>query len=296
MLRLFDTGKLEENRLVADLNSIGVDVQPFDIKTGRQFRMEMFGGHFGGSLDGICIGIVEAPKTWHVLEMKTHNDKSFNDLCKKGVKAAKYEHWCQMQTYMGMSQEQPDPNTPIPAMNRSYYFAVNKNTDLLYAERVEYDGAAYLTIKEKARRVIFSATPPPKISNKSDFYQCKWCNFNKVCHNTNDAQEYAKADKNCRTCIYSTPQADGRWFCEKFQKNLCRDEQVRGCERHLFLPQLLPFKQVDATDSSVVYDDGMGNTITNFEGGELVTTIGRCSDAQSEQEKENTHPIFGYKL
>lgn len=272
ILRLFDTGKLEENRLVADLNSIGVEVRPFDIKTGRQYRMEMFGGHFGGSLDGLCLGLIEAPKTWHVLEMKTHNDRSFKSLVEKGVKESKPEHFIQMQSYMGMSHETPLPE--IPPLTRAFYFAVNKNTDQLYAERVEYDGGVYLSIKEKARRIIFAQTPPPKISNKHDFFQCKWCNVRGICHGKASPQgeepSWNKPQKNCRTCIYSTPFDDGSWRCEKWNRILAPEEQRAGCEKHLYIPQLLPFKQIDATDDSVIYENENGDTITNYEGGEIV--------------------------
>ena len=56
-----------------------------DPETGRQWRVEAHGGHFGGSLDGVALGLLEAPKTWHVLEFKTHSVKSFADLVAKGV-------------------------------------------------------------------------------------------------------------------------------------------------------------------------------------------------------------------
>lgn len=280
MLRLFETGNLAESRMVANLSAVGVEVLPFDLKTGRQFRMEMFGGHFGGSLDGILIGLMEAPKTWHNLEMKTHNDKSFKSLIKDGVEKAKHEHFIQMNTYMGMSHEQP-PGSPVPVLTRSYYLAVNKNTDELYGERINYDGGVYLGIKEKARRIIFGTVPPPRISDKKEFFGCKFCDYKELCHGT--PTEYEKPDKNCRTCLYSTPTSDGKWFCEKFEKQLCPEEQRAGCERHLFIPQLLPLTQVDVIDGAVVYNDGEG-TVTNYEGGELVKISKRKVD-EPRQEK-----------
>ena len=272
ILRLFDTGKLEENRLVADLSSIGVDVRAFDLKTGRQFRLETFGGHFGGSLDGICLGVVEAPKTWHVLEMKTHNERSFKSLVDKGVKESKPEHFYQMQTYMGMSHETPLPE--IGKLDRAFYFAVNKNNDQLYVERINYDGGVYMNIIEKARRIIFSPHIPPRISEKPDFYQCKWCNFQGVCHGKVQSKDenvpaWDKPQRNCRTCLHSTAYDDGTWRCEKWNRILAPEEQRAGCEKHLYIPSLLPFKQIDATDNSVIYDNEQGGTLTNYEGGHL---------------------------
>ena len=50
--RLFEHGKLEEQRVIDNLSAIGLDVQAFDVATGKQFNFLAFGGHFGGSLDG----------------------------------------------------------------------------------------------------------------------------------------------------------------------------------------------------------------------------------------------------
>ena len=73
LLRLFETGQLEEDRMVRNLRATGATVLEVDPDTGRQFRVEAHGGHFGGSLDGVALGLLEAPKTWHVLEFKTHS-------------------------------------------------------------------------------------------------------------------------------------------------------------------------------------------------------------------------------
>ena len=63
MLRLFDTGWREEDRLVRDLRRIGATVLDTDPETGRQWQVTALGGHFGGSLDAVAIGLLEAPKT-----------------------------------------------------------------------------------------------------------------------------------------------------------------------------------------------------------------------------------------
>lgn len=73
ILRLFETGQLEEARLVRDLRATGATVMEVDPETGRQFRVEAHGGHFGGSLDAVALGLLEAPKTWHVVAFKTHS-------------------------------------------------------------------------------------------------------------------------------------------------------------------------------------------------------------------------------
>ncbi|KKK61528.1 hypothetical protein LCGC14_3013440, partial [marine sediment metagenome] len=96
MYRLFETGDREEGRMAANLRSIGCEVHDHD-DVGKQFEVSALGGHFSGHMDGCALGIPEAPKTWHVLEFKTHNAKSFKKLEKEGVQKSKPQHFSQMQ-------------------------------------------------------------------------------------------------------------------------------------------------------------------------------------------------------
>jgi hypothetical protein len=52
MLRLFETGDREEDRIVANLRAVGVTIWEKDPETGLQVRFEACGGHFAMSLDG----------------------------------------------------------------------------------------------------------------------------------------------------------------------------------------------------------------------------------------------------
>ena len=139
VLRLFETGNREEDRLVGNLRRTGATVLEVDPETGRQFRVQAHGGHFGGSLDGVAINLLEAPKTWHVLEFKTHSNKSFNDVAAKKVRVSKPQHFAQMQIYMH-----------LVGINRAMYLAVNKDTDDLYVERVEADTPLCRAITRKS--------------------------------------------------------------------------------------------------------------------------------------------------
>ncbi len=111
MYRLFETGDREEERMAANLRSIGCEVHEFEpppenFPAGypesftweeKQFEVSALGGHFSGHMDGCALGIPEAPKTWHVLEFKTHNARSFKKLEKDGVLKSKPQHFSQMQ-------------------------------------------------------------------------------------------------------------------------------------------------------------------------------------------------------
>ncbi len=80
ILRLFETGHREEARVIAELRAIGCEVLTEDPKTGKQYRYSHLGGHFSGGLDGVIKGLPDAPKTWHLGEIKTHNARSYKDL------------------------------------------------------------------------------------------------------------------------------------------------------------------------------------------------------------------------
>ena len=236
VLRLFETGNREEERLVRNLRRTGATVLEVDPETGRQFRVQAHGGHFGGSLDGVALHLLEAPKAWHVLEFKTHSNKSFTDLVAKKVRESKPQHFAQMQIYMNLM-----------GMNRAMYLAVNKDTDDLYVQRVEADVAYTEQLLEKARRIIFAPTPLPRISEEPSWYQCRLCDHADVCHGPR------AAEINCRTCLHSTP-VEGGWHCDRHQKPLSEVDQRTGCEQHLYLPPLVPAAQVDAGEDWVDYE------------------------------------------
>lgn len=244
VLRLFETGQLEEGRLVQNLRRIGATVLEVDPETGRQFRVQAHGGHFGGSLDGVAINLLEAPKTWHVLEFKTHSAKSFNDLISKRVRGSKPQHYAQMQIYMHLT-----------GMTRAMYLAVCKDTDDLYIERIAVDPAYAQALLEKARRVIFAPTPPARISEDPAWFQCRFCDHAPRCHGGESAP--VAPEINCRTCLHSTP-VEGGWHCARHDRPLSEGDQRAACAQHLFLPPLVPGRQVDAGDDWVEYEFSNG--------------------------------------
>jgi hypothetical protein len=262
MLRLFETGQLEEPRLVKNLRRIGVEVHDVT-PDGKQWRVSDLGGHFGGSMDGACVGLPEAPKTWHVLEFKTHNDKSFKELLSKGsVRLAKPQHFAQMQVYMGMT-----------GMERALYMAVNKNDDTIYTERVEYDAVEFARLKARAERVIKANEPPLRCSNDPSWYVCKMCDFHEHCHGEKAPQV------NCRTCAHSTPELDGegKWTCSLAGTSpvtIPTPVQRTGCGQHRYIPILLErfATQADYVNGDVIYTDGTGATFANGDGPGALTS------------------------
>lgn len=245
ILRLFETGQLEEDRLVANLRAIGATVLDVDPETGRQFRVEAHGGHFGGSLDSVAVGLLEAAKTWHVVEFKTHSAKSFMELTAKGVVLAKPQHAAQMQIYMHLT-----------GITRALYVAVCKNTDALHIERIKADPATAERLLEKAGRIIFAQHPPARTSEDPAWYECRFCDHHAACHEGGDAAV------TCRSCLHSTP-VEGGWHCVRHDRELDPADQRRACPRHLFIPDLVPGEVIDAGDDIVTYRMADGSTWEN---------------------------------
>ena len=211
LLRLFRRGQDEEQVFIDDLRAIGLTVSEGP-EPGKQWRFGDFGGHFAGSMDAAILGLIEAPKTWHVGEFKTANKKSFDDIVKNGVKKSKPLHFAQMQMYMHWS-----------GMKRAVYIVTCKDNDHRYLERIEYDRYYAGELEEKAKRVIFAKTPPPKLSERPDYYLCKWCDHYEVCHQDGDPEV------NCRTCSYSEPTLAGKWQCKRHNDLIQLSTQKTGC-------------------------------------------------------------------
>jgi hypothetical protein len=76
-----------------------------------------------------------------------------------------------------------------------------------------------------------------------------------LCHG-NDRPEV-----NCRTCIHSTPEADGTWSCVQDGQKMVIDFdwQKKACEHHLFIPELLNREIAEAGKDFITYDNGFKN-------------------------------------
>lgn len=215
ILRLFNRGHLEEARFIAALLTIGVKVYQQD-ENGKQFRISDFGGHFGGSGDGIAIGIPDLPEGMAcLLEFKTHNEKSFIKLLKDGVKSAKFEHYVQMNVYMRKM------GLPV-----ALYGAVNKNNDELYFELVPLNGEIADQFIDRGRQIVSLKEAPVRINESPGWFACNWCDHRKVCHLK------AAPERNCRTCQFSEAKEDGTWHCGQYDKTISKELQITGCESY----------------------------------------------------------------
>lgn len=228
ILRLFRRGQLEENQIVRDLRSIGIDIR----QTGSyQMRVD-FGSHVSGSLDGIIErGVPEAPKKKHIAEFKTHSKKSFDDIEKNGVEKSKPLHFAQCQLYMHGTE-----------IDRALYVAICKDDDRIYTERIRYDEATALKLIEKGHRIALADRMPEPLSADPSWYQCKFCPAHEFCFYTKQTKHV-----NCRTCAHSTALEDSTWRCERHDADGIPVEfQRTGCDSHVLHPDLVPWQRKDS--------------------------------------------------
>ncbi len=253
MLRLFARGHREEAWLADDLRAIGVQLSTIDPQTGRQWRAVWHGGHAGASADGVILsGLVESQKP-HLWECKTSNLKQFDKLLANGVQKAKPRHYTQMQVMMRELK-----------LDRAFYVCVCKDDDRIYTERVQIDASFADEQIARAGRIVFANEPPPRIAESRDAYPCRFCDHRDLCHATTATA--VVPERNCRTCIESTPMPDGTWRCSLRDMALPSGMQRAGCDQHLYRPDLLHWLTVadaDEAHRTVTYAQNDGKRITN---------------------------------
>jgi hypothetical protein len=210
----------------------------------KQIGFTDIGGHFRGNLDGILVGLVQAPVAPHVWESKACNEKKqakLQDLKQTiGEKAALRSwdavYYGQAIVYMGKM-----------GIDRHYLTCASPGGRSVVAVRTDFDPVEYGKLIAKAERVIFAERPGPKLSEKPDWYECKFCEHHSVCHGGQ------LPEVNCRTCQYSTPTREGGWMCEKFGNDLSYDDQLAGCSAHLFHPDYVAGEPLEPGESHNAY-------------------------------------------
>jgi hypothetical protein len=117
-------------------------------------------------------------------------------------------------------------------LDRAYYFAIYKDTDDIYGERVKFDRAYAEQLREKARIVTTAVVPPVRLNDNPEYYQCRYCDFKDICHGKRIP------DVSCRTCAHATPNiATGKFDCGRGYDYY----DCKYCADHLYIPDLIPY-------------------------------------------------------
>lgn len=228
MQRLFQRGHREEQYFVQYLRGIGFTVWEFDPsipetepKHKRQWKISRFGGHYGGSTDGVCA----FPPGWNIpgrylLEFKTNGTGAgYNKVGNEGIEIAKPVHWSQCNAYGH------DLRFEGEKLDGIVYGITNKNDDDITWQFRQFDDKMGELLVNKAGAIIASDKPMPKISENPTNRDCGFCAMKGVCHNGKTPL------KNCRSCKMAFPQQDGTWFCGQWQATIPgKTEMLAACE------------------------------------------------------------------
>lgn len=256
----FEDGHRTEDLLAARLRLVpGIQLHTVDPRTGRQFGVSSVAGHFRGHMDGAVIGLLQAPKTWHVWEAKCVGEKGMAKLqrAKAAGEKTALAAWdpvyhAQAQVYMHHT-----------GMERHYLTAATPGGRVMDSVRTDYDPAAAATLEAKAERIVTAATPPTGISEDPAWFECKFCPAAALCHRGEGVQI------NCRTCVHATPEldGDGRWSCALAGgADIPADVQPKGCPGHRLIPALVKWATVVDADQSqnlIEYETDDGTRFQN---------------------------------
>jgi len=204
--RIFATGHKAEPMIEADLFDHGIKVQ------NQQRQIIGSGGHWKGHIDGTAMikGLM------HLIEMKTHNYKSFADLEKKKVLKSKPVHYAQMQTYMGYLK-----------LSRALYIAYNKNDSRYYVEFVDFDDIFFKELVEKEMEILTADTLLPRIgTGVKSWFACKLCDCSDICFGD------VEIKISCRTCSHVDVMPEGQWRCNLLEDTLNYPDQIQGCSEY----------------------------------------------------------------
>lgn len=217
MLRLFETGHLQEARIVADLKRAGYTVHDVD-ENGDQFSGTFAGGHFVTKIDGVISGIYGYEKKPHLLEIKTHNKSSFAGVVKHGVQKHKPAHYAQVQISMDLMN-----------LNRTLYVAVCKDDEQFYVERIKEDKPEQTRLKKRIISIRDATLKPAGISEDKNSFSCKFCDVKDVCYGDKEPL------KTCRSCLNVTVADEGAWICSLTGNTLSQEDQLAACSEYKLL-------------------------------------------------------------
>lgn len=196
--RIFKLGHKLETQVVEDLKKhSGLQVYELDGLTGRQHAYSMFGTHVRCHADGQ----VEDPDgTLRLLEVKSMNDKSFEEFRERGVKSSHPRYYAQMMMLMALSS--------IPTC---LFIAYNKNTSEYWAQLVEFDEFEWHYLRHRID-IVMTNQARRVASDRAD-WRCKQCSREEICWRG------GTTPASCATCQFAAATRLGGWWCLKHDRD-----------------------------------------------------------------------------
>lgn len=224
--RIFDRGNMEEKRIITDLVAKGMTcfarINNEDVPITGEIGEEQeefigIGGHVHGHCDGRIIGVPDAPKTVHLLEIKTMKDSKFKSYKKYGLEKVHPTYWGQIHSYMGKMK-----------LNRCLFVVTNKDNEERSYKRFKFDKDIYKDMEAVAIDILTTEIPPQKIGDAT-WFECKFCDWREVCHKGKEIL------RTCRTCENVSIEDFGIWRCDLTNEPLTKKNQFDACRNYVKL-------------------------------------------------------------
>lgn len=173
MLRVFEAGHRFEALSIDWLRAAGFDLRT-QRRDGGQFGFAAAGGRLRGHIDGVIVDGPDIGLRWPAIwEHKAVGAKSWNEIVKRGLRAAKPLYFAQVQIYMAYMEG-----------GVTLFTALNKDNQALWHEAVLFDAGEAQALSDKAvdiLRAVNAGELPPRIAAASDFYLCRSCPYAQRC-------------------------------------------------------------------------------------------------------------------
>jgi len=181
ILRIFAAGHVFEDLAIKWLHLAGIELYT-EKANGYQFGFSVAKGRVRGHVDGIIhnapkeLGIT-GPALW---EMKSLNNKSWNDTVKKGVAVSKPVYAAQIAIYQAYMESSIPGISKHPAL----FTAINKDTAELYHELVPFNSTLAQRSSDKAVQILNACDAKewlPRITKDPTHFECKMCAWQDRC-------------------------------------------------------------------------------------------------------------------
>lgn len=179
-LRIFRNGHNDERLMADELRKVkGVVLYTHDPeRENKQYKFETLGGRLTGRLDGVIVGLLQAPKTPRIWEHKSANQKKFDEIQKL---KDKYGEKNTLREWDFKYYAQAQSNMYHADLDRHYMTVGTPGLRQVTSISTELDKELAESLVSKAKRIIEAKEPPERIGD-STWYACKYCRFYNTCH------------------------------------------------------------------------------------------------------------------
>jgi len=206
-----------------------------------QAEISLFSGHFKGHIDGTIQELVEAKKSVHVWEHKSCNEKKYAKLLKLKEEHGALEGGYVLEKWDPIYYAQATIYMFLLDLKRHFLTVSTPGGRNWQSVRTRLKAKFAKGLIKRAKSIIFSDVPPPRIAESKGSFACKWCDYKGICWDG----ETHELEARCQNCVHAEPvkQEGAKWKCRmnKPINELIPKGEI--CEHHIFIPPIVPLEQ-----------------------------------------------------